>query len=42
MVTFNVSTDLGVANGARGQVVDIVLDAREEISATTTQTKVLQ
>ena len=42
MVTFNVSTDLDVANGTRGQVVDIVVDAREEISASNTQTKVLQ
>ena len=42
MVTFNVSTNLDVANGTRGQVVDIVVDAREEISASNTQTKVLQ
>jgi len=32
MVTFNVSTDLDVANGARGHIVDIVLDPREELS----------
>lgn len=30
MVTFNVHTDLDVANGARGEIVDIVLDDREE------------
>lgn len=29
MVTFNVATDLDLANGARGRVVDIVLDSRE-------------
>ena len=30
MVTFNVSTDLDMANGARGHIVDIILDPREE------------
>jgi len=29
MVTFNVSTDLDMANGAQGHIVDIVLDPRE-------------
>jgi ATP-dependent exoDNAse (exonuclease V) alpha subunit len=29
MVTFNVETDLDVANGARGEIVEIVLDERE-------------
>ncbi|KIM69312.1 hypothetical protein SCLCIDRAFT_1177308 [Scleroderma citrinum Foug A] len=29
MVTFNVSTDLNMANGAQGHLVDIVLDPRE-------------
>ena len=29
MVTLNVSTDLDVANGARGEIIDIVLDERE-------------
>ena len=28
MVTFNVSTDLDMANGAWGHIVDIVLDVR--------------
>ena len=30
MVTFNVATDLDLANGARGHIVDIVLNEREE------------
>ena len=30
MVTFNVSTNLDMANGARGHIVDIVLDEREQ------------
>jgi len=42
MVTFNVSTDLDVANGARGHIVDIVLDAREEMSTVPSLTKMLQ
>jgi len=42
MVTFNVSTDLDVANGARGHIVDIVLDAREHISMEPSQTIQLQ
>lgn len=29
MVTFNVKTDLDVANGSRGQIVDIILDENE-------------
>ena len=29
MVTFNISTDLDIVNGARGHIVDIVLDPRE-------------
>lgn len=29
MVTFNVATDIDMANGARGRMVDIVLDPRE-------------
>lgn len=29
IITFNVETDLDVANGARGEVVEIVLDERE-------------
>lgn len=42
MVTFNVSTDLDVANGAQGHIVDIVLDAREEMSTVPTRTRELQ
>lgn len=42
MVTFNVSTDLDVANGVRGEIVDIILDTREEISTSATQTIKLQ
>jgi len=42
MVTINISTDLDVANGARGHAVEIVLDAREEISATQTEFYELQ
>ena len=42
MVTFNVSTDLDVANGACGEIVDIILNAREEISTSATQTIKLQ
>ena len=30
---FNISTDLGMANGARGHTVDIVLNEREEAPA---------
>ena len=30
MVTFNVSTNLDMANGARGHIVDIVLDEKEQ------------
>ncbi|KII89502.1 hypothetical protein PLICRDRAFT_175676 [Plicaturopsis crispa FD-325 SS-3] len=30
MVTFNVQTDLDVANGSRGEIVDIILDEGEE------------
>jgi len=33
MVTSNVSTDLAIANGARGNTVEIVLDVREEIKS---------
>ena len=33
MVTFNVSTDLAVANGARRNTVEIILDVREEIKS---------
>ncbi|KAF8512167.1 hypothetical protein JB92DRAFT_2582775, partial [Gautieria morchelliformis] len=33
MVTFNVQTELDIANGARGEVVGIVLDEREPIIA---------
>ena len=29
MVTFTLSTDLGMANGARGHIVDIMLDERK-------------
>ena len=29
MVTFNVETDLDIANGARGEIIKIVLDERE-------------
>lgn len=42
MVTFNVSTDLDVANGVQGHIVDIVLDAREEMSTVPTRTRELQ
>jgi len=37
MITFNVSTDLDVASGARGNIVKIVLDAREEINSKSSQ-----
>ena len=37
MVTFNVSMDLNVANGARGHIVDIVLDGHEEINSNSSQ-----
>jgi hypothetical protein len=30
MVTYNVQTDMDLANGARGEIVDIILDEREE------------
>ena len=30
MVTMNVKTDQDLANGTRGQIVDIVLDPREQ------------
>jgi hypothetical protein len=36
MVTFNVQTDLDVANGARGVVERVILDCRETISSQTT------
>jgi len=42
MVTFNISTDLDVANGAHGHIEDIILDAREEMSTLSSLTKVLQ
>ena len=42
MVTFNVSTDLDVANGAHRVIVDIVLDGREEINSDSSQTINLQ
>ena len=29
MVTFNVETDLDIANGARGEIIKIILDQRE-------------
>ena len=29
MVTMNIETDLDIANGARGEIVDVVLDSRE-------------
>ena len=29
MVTFNVKTDLDIANGARGEIIKIVLDENE-------------
>ena len=29
MVTFNVETDLDIANGARGEITEIILDERE-------------
>ncbi|OJA13183.1 hypothetical protein AZE42_09504 [Rhizopogon vesiculosus] len=29
MVTFNVETDLDIANGARGEIIKVVLDERE-------------
>jgi len=32
LITFNISTDVDVANGAHGQIVDIVLDSREEFN----------
>ena len=32
MVTFNVAVELDVANGSRGEVVDIVLDPREDLT----------
>jgi len=34
MVTMNILTDLDVANGSRGEIVDIILDEREEIADT--------
>ncbi|KIM57681.1 hypothetical protein SCLCIDRAFT_129844, partial [Scleroderma citrinum Foug A] len=42
MVTFNVSTDLDVANGVCGHIVDIILDARESNNASMTQVKFLE
>jgi len=42
MVMFNVSTDLDVANGAHGHIVDIVLDLREELSNIPSNTIELQ
>lgn len=30
MVTFNIAVDLDIANGSRGEVIDIILDEREE------------
>ncbi|KAI6097170.1 hypothetical protein F5141DRAFT_1220170 [Pisolithus sp. B1] len=30
MVTFNISMDIDIANGARGEVVEIVMDPRED------------
>jgi hypothetical protein len=33
MVTQNVKTDLDLANGARGEIVDIILDAEEEVDS---------
>ena len=32
MITFNVNTEKDIANGARGKVVDIILDPRETVS----------
>jgi len=37
MITSNVSTDLDVASGARGNTVKIILDAREEITSKSSQ-----
>jgi hypothetical protein len=31
MVTINISTDLDIANGTHGEIVDIVLNEQEEI-----------
>lgn len=42
MVTFNVSTDLDVANGACGHIIDIILDSHEEMSAVSSCTNELQ
>jgi len=42
MVTFNVSTDLDMANGARGHILDIVLDPREDGSITASECTELQ
>ncbi|KIN97095.1 hypothetical protein M404DRAFT_107112, partial [Pisolithus tinctorius Marx 270] len=40
MVMFNIATDLDLANGARGCMVDIVLDLRE--SAISSEKNVIQ
>lgn len=42
MVTFNISTDLDMANGARGHFVDIVLDPRECVQPSASHQVVLQ
>ena len=38
MVTFNVETDLDIANGARGEIVEIILDEREPTFSTSQST----
>lgn len=35
MVSLNISTDLDLANGVRGEVEDIILDEREQLIVTT-------
>lgn len=42
MVTFNVATDLDLANRVRRHIVNIVLDEREEASDERTHTMPLQ
>ena len=42
MVTFNISTDLDIANRARGHIIDIILDSHEEMSAVSSHTNKLQ
>lgn len=40
VVTFNVSTDLDVTDGAREHLVDSVLNAREEINEPDPETRI--